>query len=132
MIILDYNLFRISTRLAAKRVFEFRVFMTDIQWLIGGEAGYGIMTTGIMMAKIFTRLGLSVFDYVEYPSLIRGGHNAYYVRASDEHIYSQRRGVDILVALNYDTIDKHKHELSKNAVIMYDPSFTKVDAQEFG
>src|SRR3989338_10510064 len=99
--------------------------MTDIQWLIGGEAGYGIMTTGVMMSKVFTRLGLSVFDYVEYPSLIRGGHNAYYVRASDEEIYSQRRGVDILVALNRETIDKHKSELSQNAAVIFDPTLVK-------
>ncbi len=105
--------------------------MADIQWLIGGEAGYGIMTTGAMMAKIFTRLGLSVFDYVEYPSLIRGGHNAYYVRAADTKIYSQKKTVDILVALNRETIDKHKAELSEHAAIIFDPAVTKVVDGEF-
>ena len=105
--------------------------MIDIQWLIGGAAGYGIMTVGAMMGKIFTRLGLSVFDYVEYPSLIRGGHNAYYVRASSEEIFSQKKPVDILVALNRETIDKHKEELSANAAVLYDPNFTKVEEGEF-
>lgn len=105
--------------------------MIDIQWLIGGEAGYGIMTIGAMMAKIFTRLGLSVFDYTEYPSLIRGGHNAYYVRASDNEIFSQKKPVDILVALNRETIDKHKTELSNNAAVFYDPNTTEVKAEEF-
>ncbi len=105
--------------------------MVDIQWVIGGEAGYGIMTVGLMMGKIFTRLGLSVFDYVEYPSLIRGGHNAYYVRASDEEIFCQKQPIDILVALNRDTIDKHKNELSPKAAVMYDPNVTKVEPGEF-
>ena len=105
--------------------------MVDIQWVIGGEAGYGIMTTGVMMAKIFTRLGLSVFDYVEYPSLIRGGHNAYYVRASDTQIYCQKKPVDILVALNRESIDKHKHELVSGSAIVYDPNVTKVEPGEF-
>jgi len=105
--------------------------MVDFQWLIGGEAGYGIMTTGAMIAKIFTRLGLSVFDYVEYPSLVRGGHNAYYVRASDTQIFSQKKQVDILVALNRETIDKHKHELSSNAAIIYDPDVVKIEICEF-
>lgn len=89
------------------------------------------MTTGAMMGKIFTRLGLSVFDYVEYPSLIRGGHNAYYVRASDIEIFSQKRPIDILVALNRETIDKHKHELSQNAAVLFDPNVVKVEATEF-
>jgi len=101
-------------------------YMIDIQWMIGGEAGYGIMTTGVMMSKIFTRLGLSVFDYVEYPSLIRGGHNAYYVRGSDEAIYSQKKTVDILVALNHETIEKHKDELISQSVILYDSNSIKL------
>ncbi|MCX6782527.1 MAG: 2-oxoacid:acceptor oxidoreductase subunit alpha [Candidatus Levybacteria bacterium] len=105
--------------------------MTDIQWLIGGEAGYGIMTIGVMMSKIFTRLGLSVFDYVEYPSLIRGGHNAYYVRGASEQIFSQKKSVDIIVALNRETIDKHKQELSDGAAIIYDDQLIKVDPAEF-
>lgn len=105
--------------------------MVDIQWLIGGEAGYGIMTIGLMMSKIFTRLGLHVFDYVEYPSLIRGGHNAYYVRASDEKIFSQKRLVDILVALNRETIDKHIHELSPNASVIYDPNVVQINQEDF-
>lgn len=106
--------------------------MVDLQWLIGGEAGFGIMTTGAMMSKIFTRLGLSAVDYVEYPSLIRGGHNAYYVRGSDVEIFSQKRPVDILVAFNRESIDLHKEELSENAVILYDAAEVKVTEGEFG
>lgn len=105
--------------------------MVDFQLLIGGEAGNGIMTTGAMMSKIFTRLGLSVFDYTEYPSLIRGGHNAYYVRASDVEIFSQKKDVEILVALNRDTIDQHIHELSENACVVYDPTVVKIKDGEF-
>src|SRR5581483_12132116 len=105
--------------------------MVDFQWLVGGEAGYGIMTTGYMMSKICARLGLSIFDYVEYPSLIRGGHNAYYVRASDEKIYSQKRPVDILVALNRQTIDVHKNELAEKAAVLYDNESFEVKAEDF-
>ncbi|CAN5156472.1 2-oxoacid:acceptor oxidoreductase subunit alpha [soil metagenome] len=105
--------------------------MIDLQWLIGGEAGYGIMTTGVTMAKIFTRLGLSVFDYVEYPSLIRGGHNAYFVRTSSEVIHSPKKTVDILVALNRESIDKHKDELAEGAAVLYDSNTIKLDPSEF-
>ena len=105
--------------------------MVDIQWLVGGEAGYGIITTGFMMSKIFARHGLSVFDYVEYPSLIRGGHNAYYVRASDEEVFSQKRPVDILVALNRETIDLHKHEVAPKGAIIYDNETIEVKPEDF-
>ncbi len=105
--------------------------MLDFQWLIGGEAGYGIMTTGLVFGKALTRLGLSVFDYVEYPSLIRGGHNAYYVRAGDEDIFSQKKPVDILVALNRETLDFHKNELSQNAFIIYDKENFEISLSDF-
>ena len=43
----------------------------NFTWLIGGEAGFGIMTTGVVFSKIATRSGYHIFDYIEYPSLIR-------------------------------------------------------------
>ncbi|MCX6732835.1 MAG: 2-oxoacid:acceptor oxidoreductase family protein [Candidatus Roizmanbacteria bacterium] len=57
-------------------------------WKIGGEAGFGIMTTGLLFSKIAARRGHYIFDFVEYPSLIRGGHNAYEVNVSDEPVSS--------------------------------------------
>lgn len=105
--------------------------MLDLQWLIGGEAGYGIMTTGLTFSKIMIRLGLSVFDYVEYPSLIRGGHNAYYSRGSDVQIYSQKKPVDILVALNRQTIDLHKREVGSGAFVVYDGQNFEVKPEDF-
>lgn len=53
----------------------------SLSWKIGGEAGYGIMTSGLIFAKVCSRAGLHVFDHTEYPSLIRGGHNTYQVHA---------------------------------------------------
>ena len=91
-----------------------------ITWKIGGEAGFGIMTVGLMFSKVAIREGLHIFDYVEYPSLIRGGHNVYEVRVSETEVFSQERNVDILVALNKNTIDLHKSEMKDGGVIIYD------------
>ena len=92
----------------------------DLSWKIGGEAGYGIMTTGLIFSKVCSRTGLHVFDHIEYPSLIRGGHNTYQVRAKVEEVFSHVREVDLLVALNRETIDIHQEELAPGGVIMYD------------
>jgi len=70
--------------------------MSDFTWLIGGEAGFGIMTTGVVFSKITTRSGYHIFDYVEYPSLIRGGHNAYEVHVSDQDVSHLSPSIDIL------------------------------------
>ena len=95
----------------------------DFTWKIGGEAGFGIMTTGSSLAKICTRCGFNIVSNNEYPSLIRGGHNAFTVRASKDKIFALTQKVDILVALNKQTIDLHKNELNKDGVIIYDPIF---------
>src|SRR3989344_9637900 len=96
-------------------------------WKIGGEAGYGIMSTGLMFAKACLRGNLHIFDYTEYPSLIRGGHNSYTVRVEDKEIHSQIQITNILAALNKETIDLHLHQLTKHGVLLYDNDESPVD-----
>ncbi len=80
---------------------------------IGGEAGLGIMTTGRLFGKYLSRKGYNVFGYVEYPSLIRGGHNTYEVHFSKDKVSSSKWEIDFLVCLNKETFEKHKKRLSK-------------------
>lgn len=101
--------------------------MNDLTWKIAGEAGYGIMVSGLIFAKSFSRSGYHVFDTNEYPSLIRGGHNTYTVRISAEEIFSHGKGVDILIALNKDAVDLHEKEMNENGMIIYDSEETAVD-----
>ncbi len=103
--------------------------MTEFTWKIGGPAGFGIMTTGLIFSKAFSRGGYHVFDYSEFPSLIRGGHNTYQSRVSSEEIHSQNRPVHILVALNRETIEKNSGELAENGMVLYDGEKIK-DAAE--
>ncbi|MFH1508600.1 MAG: 2-oxoacid:acceptor oxidoreductase subunit alpha [bacterium] len=89
-------------------------------WKVGGEAGSGTMTTGVMMGKLLVRGGLFVFGYPEYPSLIRGGHNSYQVHCSNEPVTSQIHEINLLVALHRETIDQHLSEMSAGGAIIYD------------
>lgn len=99
----------------------------SLSWKIGGKAGEGIMATGLIFSQCCSRGGLYVFDINEYPSLIRGGHNTVQVRVSDREIFSQLKNIELLVALNKDTIYMHKDELSANGGIVYDAS---IDIEE--
>ncbi|OGB76015.1 hypothetical protein A2476_02130, partial [candidate division CPR3 bacterium RIFOXYC2_FULL_35_7] len=99
----------------------------DFTWKIGGEAGFGIASAGLIFAKTLNRLNYYVYGYLEYPSLIRGGHNVYEVHVSGEPVYSQERQVDLLVCLNTETFNLHKNELKKDAIIIYDPLKTQVE-----
>jgi len=98
--------------------------MIDINVKIGGEAGFGIMTTGLLMGKIATRSGFYAFEYPEYPSLIRGGHNVVAIRISDKKVYSQEKKVDILVCLNEETLKLHQDEMEDGGMIVLDQEKT--------
>lgn len=87
---------------------------------IGAQAGAGVMVTGRMMAKCFTRGGYNVIGYPEYPSLVRGGHNVVEVLVSDESIYSPTQNCDVVIALNKDAVFYHKDFVNKSGVILYD------------
>jgi 2-oxoglutarate ferredoxin oxidoreductase subunit alpha len=87
---------------------------------IGGMAGQGIKSVGLMLAKVASRSGYHIYTYTEYPSLIRGGHNVMQVLFSSEEVLAPVKTVDLLIALNQDTIDKHSAELNPNAGVIYD------------
>lgn len=94
--------------------------INEFNWKIGGEAGEGIMVTGLIFAKACAKLGLEVFNYAEYPSRIRGGHNCYQVKVQDKKPITAEKELDILVALNKESIDLHLNEMSKDGIIIYD------------
>lgn len=95
--------------------------MDSVTWKIGGEAGFGIMSSGIMLSRAFARNGYHIFATNEYPNLIRGGHNLITVRIATSKFESMNRDVHILVALNKQTIDVHKNELVKDGLLVFDP-----------
>lgn len=94
--------------------------VSNITWKIGGEAGFGIMSTGTIFSKIFAKKGYYVVDNNEYPSLIRGGHNTFTVRVSSNEIFSIDKEINILVALNEETIRLHQEEVTYGGYIIYD------------
>ncbi|OGB90697.1 pyruvate ferredoxin oxidoreductase [candidate division WOR-1 bacterium RIFCSPHIGHO2_01_FULL_53_15] len=101
--------------------------MSEFSVLIGGQAGYGIDKAGVVLARLFGRLGYRVYIYRDYPSLIRGGHTFSIIRASKVRINAHRNNVDFLLALNQDTVDLHKNKLNKNGVVIFDSAAVKTD-----
>ncbi len=93
----------------------------DFTLRIGGEAGQGLQLIGGILAKYFSRTGFHVFTHQDYMSRIRGGHNFYQIRFADHKISCSRENVDLLLALDADTIAIHAHHLSKHGRIVYDP-----------
>lgn len=88
--------------------------------LIGGKAGQGIAITSRFIGKVFCGLGYFVFNYRDYPSLIRGGHNFNVLRVSDKPIYSHKEKYDIIIALDQKTADLHEKKLNRKGFILGD------------
>ena len=98
----------------------------ELSILIGGAAGEGTRLTGQLIGKILNHFGWRVFVYEDYQSLITGGHNFSIIRASSERISAPTKKIDYLIALNQDTIFKHKNDLKKDGLIIYNSDQIKI------
>ena len=104
----------------------------ELSLLIGGPAGSGINVGAEIFAKACVRAGLEVFSNVEYHSNIHGRQIFYRVRVGDEPVDSHVEHVDLLLALdsetlfgNYDETDYqrnigHLHRLAPGAAVIVD------------
>jgi len=102
-----------------------------VTWKIGGEAGFGIMAAGTMLAKAFIREGYHAIAGNEYPSLIRGGNNVITVGINTGEFHSLHTDVDILIALNKETFELHKSELHEGSYVVFDPKDQHVASSDF-
>jgi len=99
--------------------------------VIGGPQGSGINSVAETFAKACARGGLHVFANIEYHSNIKGEHSYYRVRASEREVQSHVDWIDLLIALDKETLfgDVHKEypshtghraEVSPGGGIIYD------------
>lgn len=102
---------------------------TDLNIMVGGEAGQGIQSMGLILAKTMSRGGFHVFADQDYESRVRGGHNFYRVRISDKEVLALSEELDILIALNKETIEIHQKELKNDGITIFDSGQIKVEAQ---
>jgi 2-oxoglutarate ferredoxin oxidoreductase subunit alpha len=92
----------------------------DYSIKIGGEAGQGIQTIGDALGHVFARSGHYVFTNQDYESRIRGGHNFYQIRLSNRPVAASKGKMDIIVALDRESIRLHERELTSRGLILYD------------
>jgi len=92
----------------------------DINVLIGGAAGQGMETISSILERILHRKGYFIFSNKDYMSRIRGGHNFNQVRISSKKLYSHKDSVDVILALNRETIEIHGDRLVTGGKIICD------------
>ena len=86
--------------------------------LIGGKAGQGINKVSKIVSSVLIRNGYYTFNYRDYPSIIRGGHNFNVLSISDKPISSHESKLDGIVALDENTRKVHGNELRKNGFVI--------------
>jgi len=86
---------------------------------IGGAAGDGSGATGDNLAKVCSRLGLHVFAYNSYQSLVRGGHVWLRLRIGAQKVMTHGDDLNLLIGLNQDTLDRHAREVVPGGGILY-------------
>lgn len=88
--------------------------------LIGGEAGQGLQTVAGILGKTLFRLGYEVFTTKDYMSRVRGGHNFIKISFGNENISAPLKEIDLIIALNEESIKKHQDNLKDDGVILFE------------
>jgi 2-oxoglutarate ferredoxin oxidoreductase subunit alpha len=99
----------------------------EISIRIAGEAGQGVETLGLILCKIAKRAGFHFFAHLDYMSRIRGGNNFVQLRIAEQPVGSFRDRIDILIALNPESVLLHKASVEQTGLIVLDGKDEKKD-----
>lgn len=97
---------------------------------IGGQAGQGVETSGAGFCTAVTRAGLHVYGLPDYMSRVRGGHNFFEVRISEQPLHSLEHDVHLLLAMDAETVKRHWMEVPKGGAIIYNTGSDPENADE--
>lgn len=92
----------------------------DYTILVAGAAGQGMDTFSGLLERTLKRNGFYVFSHSDYMSRVRGGHNYAQIRFSDKPISTYTSVVDIIFALNAETVEIHNSRLKEDGIIILD------------
>lgn len=104
--------------------------MRDCCIRIGGEAGQGLRSVGQLLSRALQATGYYLFSNQDYESRVRGGHNFYNIRFSDQPVLTHADRVDVLVALDQETIKRHMQTLSPHGFVIFDPAIKDINCDD--
>ncbi len=95
----------------------------DISIVIGGPQGGGIDTSSNMISRAFAYSGYPIISVREFHSNIKGRHSYVHLRVRETKPRSLKFPVDVLVALDPDTLFEHSEDVGKGTRVIYDVGF---------
>jgi 2-oxoglutarate ferredoxin oxidoreductase subunit alpha len=96
------------------------MYINNMTILMGGDAGQGLDSSGSGFCKSLARAGLHVFSMQDNRSRIRGGHNFYVIKTSDQPILSWTEPVQVLIALTEESIGIHQSKIVPGGAVIFD------------
>ena len=84
--------------------------------------GSGSASANNMFAKAIFRMGIPVSPHNIFPSNIQGLPTWYEVRVSDKNYLGRREGIDLMVAMNEQTIQSDINSVVPGGFVLYDSS----------
>lgn len=106
------------------------MIVNQLKLLTGGEAGDGVFAVSDMLALMFARAGLEILTTQTYSSRIRGGHINASVRIGERELHSQGDELDMLIALDLETVELHRKNIQDGGIVLYDNSQGEVDLSD--
>ncbi|MHA2099505.1 MAG: 2-oxoacid:acceptor oxidoreductase family protein, partial [Candidatus Kariarchaeaceae archaeon] len=94
---------------------------------IGGAAGDGLQSTGLLIQKYLNRLGYYTLGHPGTQSTIRGGHVWHHVEFSSTEITSFNRKLDLVVALNTQSMEIHLGDIHDGGFLLINSEIVKIE-----
>ncbi|EKP95748.1 2-oxoacid:acceptor oxidoreductase subunit alpha [Thermaerobacter subterraneus] len=91
----------------------------ELTWVVGGQQGEGIDTTGEILASALNRLGYYIYGYRTFGSRIKGGHTNYRIRIAQRPVYGIAPQIDVLIAFDQDSINRLAGEMAPGGVVVF-------------
>jgi len=94
---------------------------SELNVVLGGEAGQGLQTIGLVLARTMLAGGLHVMVVNEFMSRIRGGSNSVTLRAAPHAVRALSDRVDCCVLFDRDALARLRGRCAETTVLIGDP-----------
>ena len=99
----------------------------NLTLLIGGIQGEGVVSLGTNLMKTLSNLGYYTYGNRNFSSRIKGGNTTMTISIGvEKQLYSEDR-LDIILALDKETIDLFNRKLKPNGLILFDSILSSKD-----
>ncbi|WP_448375606.1 2-oxoacid:acceptor oxidoreductase subunit alpha [Fervidobacterium sp.] len=105
---------------------------SEVSIVLSGAAGQGIQAVEHILTRVAKDSGFHVFATKEYMSRVRGGNNSTEIRISSQPVKAYVDKIDILVPLNDNAIERLRHRITEETVILGETRYVGKEKNSIG